>query len=116
MKSSNNIHIWKEKYNSNPIKWIRDSVVPDLTNWGFNTIGWTQEVVTMHQSIQCQSLSWMREHYEAANMTYCHLLPYANVHQRDVESLRPDIFSKGLKNGVIMWHVKIVWIYVMTQT
>ncbi|MGK0239130.1 MAG: hypothetical protein ACI92G_002600, partial [Candidatus Pelagisphaera sp.] len=32
-----NIHIWRKKYNGSTQKWIQDSVVPNLKDWGFNS-------------------------------------------------------------------------------
>ena len=39
-----NIDIWKEKYGGSPIRWIKDSLAPNLKSWGFNSVGWVQEV------------------------------------------------------------------------
>ena len=39
-----NIHIWREKYGGSTIRWIQESVAPNLKAWGFNTVGWVQEV------------------------------------------------------------------------
>ena len=34
-----NIHIWREKYEGSSLKWIQESVVPNLRKWRFNTVG-----------------------------------------------------------------------------
>ena len=39
-----NLEVWKQKYGSRTA-WIRDGVVADMEDWGFNTIGWTQEYI-----------------------------------------------------------------------
>ena len=39
-----NLEVWTQKYGSRAA-WIRDGVVADLNDWGFNTIGWTQEYI-----------------------------------------------------------------------
>ncbi len=39
-----NVHIWKNKYGGSSIQWIEESVAPNLKSWGFNTVGWVQEV------------------------------------------------------------------------
>ena len=39
-----NIHIWRDKYDGNTLKWLKESVAPNLKDWGFNTVGWVQEV------------------------------------------------------------------------
>lgn len=39
-----NIEIWRKKYGGSTLRWIRESVAPNLKAWGFNTVGWVQEV------------------------------------------------------------------------
>ena len=39
-----NIHIWREKYGGSTVRWIKESVAPNLKKWGFNSVGWVQEV------------------------------------------------------------------------
>ena len=39
-----NIDIWRKKYGGSTIRWIKESVAPNLKAWGFNTVGWVQEV------------------------------------------------------------------------
>ena len=41
-----NIHIWRDKYQGSTMKWLRDSVAKNLKEWGFNTVGWEQEVTS----------------------------------------------------------------------
>ncbi len=45
LKFPYNSDVWRRKYGSRD-KWLRDGVVRDLKDWGFNTIGWTQEYVS----------------------------------------------------------------------
>ena len=44
MRSPENIHLWREKYGGSTIRWIKESVAPNLKSWGFNSVGWVQEV------------------------------------------------------------------------
>jgi hypothetical protein len=37
--------LWKAKYGNSTERWLKESVRPDLLAWGFNSVGWTQEVV-----------------------------------------------------------------------
>ena len=37
-----NIAIWRKKYGGSTIRWIKESVAPNLKAWGFNTVGWVQ--------------------------------------------------------------------------
>ncbi len=93
LRYEKNLHIWRDKYQCDEIKWIKESVAPSLGNWGFNTIGWTQEVVTKNNEINRHSMRWSPQQYQAANMPYCHLLPFSEVHQWEVETRYPDVFS-----------------------
>jgi hypothetical protein len=45
LKYPRNIDVWRRKYGSRE-RWIQDGVVADLHDWGFNTLGWTQEYVS----------------------------------------------------------------------
>lgn len=89
-----NIHIWRGKYGNNQERWLRKAVGPDLRGWGFNTIGWCQEVVIRGETIHRHSRNWTFEEYQWADMPYCHLLPFTEAHQWEVETRYPDVFSE----------------------
>ncbi len=38
-----NIDIWRKKYGGSTIRWIKESVAPNLKAWGFNTVGWDRK-------------------------------------------------------------------------
>ena len=78
LRYSENIHIWRERYGGDTIRWIRESVSPNLRAWGFNTVGWVQEVTVRHWR---HSRSFTAEEYGALAMPYCHLLPFTESHQ-----------------------------------
>ena len=42
-----NIHIWKEQYNGSTTEWLKNSVRKNMLDWGFNTMGWEQEVTVL---------------------------------------------------------------------
>jgi hypothetical protein len=88
---------WKAKYGNSERTWIERAVVPDLKRWGFNTIGWAQEVVVRMPTIHRHSPPWTYEHYQWAGMPYCHLLPFAELHQWEYETRYPDFFSKDFE-------------------
>ncbi len=91
---SNN-EIWKEKYGGSRERWIRESVVKDLKDWGFNTIGWTQELVTFDYG---HSPQWTHHDYRTADMPYCHLLPFAEIQRYKSNVNYPDVFSKDFED------------------
>ncbi len=41
-----NRHIREEKYGNSIERWLKESVRPHLLNWGFNCLGWNQEVIS----------------------------------------------------------------------
>ncbi|MGI9544845.1 MAG: hypothetical protein ACR2MX_16395 [Cyclobacteriaceae bacterium] len=73
-----NIHIWHDKYDGSTIKWLKESVAKNLKKWGFNTVGWEQEVTVRNWR---HSRSFTSEEYRALNMPYCHMLPFTESHQ-----------------------------------
>ena len=73
-----NIHIWRGKYGGSTTRWIRESVAPNLKKWGFNTVGWVQEVTVRKWR---HSRPFTNDEYRALDMPFCHLLPFTESHQ-----------------------------------
>lgn len=86
---------WDRKYGNSQERWLKEGVVPDLTGWGFNTIGWVQEVVSREDAVHRHSRNFTFEEYQWAGLPYCHLLPFTETHQWDCEVAYPDVFSQG---------------------
>ena len=89
---------FRTKYGSSEKRWIRETVAPDLNSWAFNTIGWTQEVVTRGETNHRHSRSFTLEEYQWADMPYCHLLPFTETHQWELETCYPDIFHTDFED------------------
>lgn len=85
-----NIHIWRDKYQGSTSKWLKESVATNLKEWGFNTLGWEQEV-TVRQWRHSRSFTF--EEYKALNMPYCHMLPFTESHQWEQHTRHFDFFS-----------------------
>ncbi len=85
-----NIDIWREKYGGSTIRWIRESVAPNLKAWGFNTVGWVQEVSVREWR---HSRSFTVDEYRALEMPYCHLLPFMESHQWEKHTVHYDFRS-----------------------
>ena len=94
LRQLNSGEIWTEKYDNSMEKWLA-SVRKDLTEWGFNTLGWNQELVTFNAQNKHHSRSFTYEEYQWLDMPYCHLLPFIESHQWETETRLPDIRSKG---------------------
>ncbi|MCX7045488.1 MAG: agarase [Candidatus Sumerlaeota bacterium] len=93
-----NGELWRNKYGNSRERWLKESVAPDLRAWGFNTVGWTQEVVIRGDLIHRHSPSFTFEEYQWLGLPYCHLLPFAETHQWENETKRPDFFSKDFED------------------
>lgn len=78
-----NIEIWRKKYGGSTIRWIEESVAPNLKEWGFNTVGWVQEVTVRRDGLGAwqHSRAFTIDEYRALDMPYCHLLPFTESHQ-----------------------------------
>ncbi len=88
-----NGEIWRGKYGNSMERWLKESVRPNLLDWGFNCVGWAQEVVTRGQTNHRHSRPFTYEEYQWLGMPYCHLLPFADFHQWEAETRHPDLFS-----------------------
>ena len=85
--------VWRARYDGSQERWLRERVRPDLLSWGFNTVGWVQEVTTRTPTIHRHSRNFTFEEYQWLDMPYCHLLPFTETHQWEVETRHPDVFS-----------------------
>lgn len=91
MRYPENIHIWREKYGGSTLRWIKESVAPNLKAWGFNSVGWVQEVSVRQWR---HSRSFTVDEYRALDMPYCHLLPFMESHQWEKHTIHFDFRSK----------------------
>ncbi len=92
-----NAHLWQDKYDNSMEKWLK-KVRSDLLEWGFNTVGWVQEVVTRDDLNHRHSRNFTFEEYQWLNMPYCHMLPFVDFHQWENETKHPDINSRGFED------------------
>lgn len=85
--------LWERKYGNSMERWLKESVAPDVRAWGFNTVGWVQEVVTRGLTNHRHSRNFTFEEYQWLGLPYCHLLPFADFHQWEAETRHPDFAS-----------------------
>ncbi len=85
--------LWQRKYGNSMERWLKEAVAPDLQTWGFNSVGWTQEVVTRGLTNHRHSRGFTFEEYQWLGLPYCHQLPFADFHQWETETRHPDFTS-----------------------
>ena len=93
LRYTSNGDLWQRKYGNSMERWLRESVAPDLREWGFNSVGWTQEVVTRGLTNHRHSRAFTFEEYQWLGLPYCHQLPFADFHQWDMEVKHPQLDS-----------------------
>jgi hypothetical protein len=93
LRSIANGDLWSRKYGNSIERWLKESVAPDLREWGFNSVGWTQEVVTRGLTNHRHSRTFTFEEYQWLGLPYCHQLPFADFHQWEAETRHPDFHS-----------------------
>ncbi|MEM9327495.1 MAG: agarase [Bacteroidota bacterium] len=86
-----NIHIWEEKYQASTTEWLKKSLRPNLIDWGFNTLGWEQEVTVRQWR---HSRSFTNDELKALDMPYCRMLPFTEFHQWEKHTVHHDFFSQ----------------------
>ena len=85
--------LWSRKYGNSMERWLKEAVARDLREWGFNSVGWTQEVVTRGLTNHRHSRAFTFEEYQWLGLPYCHQLPFADFHQWEMETRNPDFHS-----------------------
>jgi hypothetical protein len=65
-----NIQLWCEKYGNSQQRWLQEAVAPDLRAWGFNTLGWGQEVIIRGKTIHRHSRNFTPEEYQWLGLPY----------------------------------------------
>jgi len=98
LRYAENLKTWREKYGNSQRRWIEEAVAPNLKSWGFNSVGWVQEVVTRRETNHRHSHNFTFEEYQWLGMPYCHMLPFADFHQWEAEVRHPDFFSPGFQD------------------
>ncbi len=90
LRYEENGDLWQRKYGNSMERWLKEAVAPDLHAWGFNSVGWTQEVVTRGLTHHRHSRAFTFEEYQWLGMPYCHQLPFADFQQWDAEVRNVD--------------------------
>jgi len=97
LRHTDNIHIWKERYGGSMRRWIEKGVVEPLRDWGFNTVGWTQELVSglwgEPGAVYQHSRPWPHVYFQWAAMPYVYTIQFADIERWSPIARYPDVFS-----------------------
>jgi hypothetical protein len=87
--------LWEERHGNSHERWLRDKVRPDLLDWKFNSLGWAQDTATHNEQNHWHSRPFIYEEYQWLGLPYCHLLPFSEIHQWEMETRLPDFRKPG---------------------
>lgn len=90
LKYPDNVHVWHEKYGDEK-SFCENGIRPDLLDWGFNTVGWSQEVHVRHRT---HTPPWRHDQYRWVDLPYCHAIPFTAMEMWNKYPRFPDVFSK----------------------
>jgi hypothetical protein len=82
--------LWARKYGNSMERWLKTAVRRDLLEWGFNSVGWVNEMASNGVTNHRQSRLWTFEEYQWLNVPYCVMLPFAEFHQWEAQTRHPD--------------------------
>lgn len=104
LKYPHNMDIWRRKYGSRE-NWIKNGVVKDFTDWGFNTIGWTQEYISGDWGVALDwfgdaidlghsNTPWPSADFAVADMPYVLQIRVAEIEDWKGQPAFPDVWDK----------------------
>ena len=97
LKHPDNIGVFRERYSGSEEQLIEDGIARRLRAWGFNTIGWSQELVGgiwgKPGSVIRHSPEWSREQFELAGLPYLYNLAFAEIESFNALAHYPDVFD-----------------------
>lgn len=104
LKYPHNLDIWRQRYGSRDA-WIKDGVVKDLKDWGFNTIGWTQEYISGDWGVALDwfgepidlghsTAPWPARDFKVADMPYVLQIRVAEIEDWKGQPAFPDVWHK----------------------
>ena len=102
LKYPDNIHIFRDRYQSNTETFIRKGISEPLRDWGFNTIGWTQECVGgvwMDPKRPLRhSHEWTYHQFKVAGLPYVYNFVFAEIERFNFAPHYPDPFDEDFEN------------------
>ncbi|MGW5248374.1 hypothetical protein ACWEQN_31895 [Streptomyces sp. NPDC004129] len=105
LKYPYNQDIWAERYGSRST-WIQQGPVRDLSSYGFNTLGWTQQWVAGDHEIDADwmnridlrhSQGWTADELRSARLPFVQTLRFAEIENWNGNPGFPDVFSRDFQ-------------------
>jgi hypothetical protein len=102
LKHADNIHIFQNRYAGSTERFIREGISAPLRAWGFNTIGWTQELVGGTWGVPGTALrhspEWDLSQLRRAGLPFVYNFTFAEIEEFNNRPHYPDVFSAEFKN------------------
>ncbi|MHC4143808.1 MAG: hypothetical protein ACYSUD_03415 [Planctomycetota bacterium] len=102
LKHSDNIHIFRQRYDGDTEAFIRKGIAEPLREWGFNTIGWSQECVGgvwMDPKRPLRhSHEWTYRQFRTAGLPFIYNFVFAEIESFNFVARYPDLFDDDFEN------------------
>ncbi|MHC4564272.1 MAG: hypothetical protein ACYTE3_00780 [Planctomycetota bacterium] len=102
LKHLDNIHIFRNRYDGNTDTFIRKGIAEPLRDWGFNTIGWSQECVGgvwMDPKRPLRhSHEWTHRQFRTAGLPFVYNFVFAEIESFNFVARYPDLFDDDFEN------------------
>jgi hypothetical protein len=101
LKHEDNIQIFRERYGGNNDRFIMEGIARPLREWGFNSIGWTQESVSGrwldNRTLLRHSPEWSPRELKLAGLPYIYNLHFADIEFFNANPFYPDVFDEDFE-------------------
>ncbi len=98
LKYPDNVHIFREKYGASDERYIKEGIAKPLREWGFNTIGWTEDQVSGEwmnpERPMTLSPEWHYYHYKWAGMPFVYNFWFSRIEFFNYQPYYPDVFDE----------------------
>lgn len=95
LKHHDNIHVWRDRYGADTDTYIREGISKPLREWGFNTIGWSQECVGGRWKDPKANLrhshGWTHEQFRTAGLPYVYNFVFGDMEHFNMKPEYPDV-------------------------
>jgi hypothetical protein len=102
LKHSDNVHIFRQRYDGDTETFIRKGIAQPLRDWGFNTVGWSQECVGgvwMDPKRPLRhSHEWTHRQFRVAGLPFIYNFVFAEIESFNFVARYPDLFDHDFED------------------